>query len=273
MVTAGSTAHLALILVDARKGVRHPDPAPRLHRPPARHPAPGRRREQDGPGRLVRRRSSTRIRARLPGLRRRGSASRTCASSPSRALPATWWSSAATGCPGTAGRPCSSILEAAPAAHTEGTEPLPLPGAVGVPAARTGAPRLPRPGRAGSSRARWRSATRCEVLPSGRQEPGPGHLARRARAAARPAASSRCSCELDERAGRLARRPPRQPGAGPEPTRTVDAAALLALGAPALAGAPLLSAHTTRESRAQVAESPGASTWPRWSGSRRRRWP
>jgi sulfate adenylyltransferase subunit 1 len=39
MVTAASTANLAIILIDARKGVPDPDPTPLLPRPPGRYSA------------------------------------------------------------------------------------------------------------------------------------------------------------------------------------------------------------------------------------------
>ena len=54
MVTGASTADLAIVLVDARNGVRRADAPPRLHRVAARHPAPRRRGQQDGPRRLLR---------------------------------------------------------------------------------------------------------------------------------------------------------------------------------------------------------------------------
>ncbi len=53
MVTGASTADLAVVLVDARKGIDRAEPAACLHRLAAAGPAPGARRQQDGPGRLV----------------------------------------------------------------------------------------------------------------------------------------------------------------------------------------------------------------------------
>ena len=52
MVTGASTADLAILLVDARKGDPRAVAPPRAHRRAARHPAPARLRQQDGPGRL-----------------------------------------------------------------------------------------------------------------------------------------------------------------------------------------------------------------------------
>ena len=63
MATGASTADVAILLVDARHGVREQTRAARPHRPAARHHALRARRQQDGPGRLrpsrVRRRSAT----------------------------------------------------------------------------------------------------------------------------------------------------------------------------------------------------------------------
>ena len=60
MVTGASTADLALVLVDARKGVDRAVPAPRVHRLAAADPAPRAVRQQDGPRRLRRGASSRR---------------------------------------------------------------------------------------------------------------------------------------------------------------------------------------------------------------------
>ena len=54
MVTGASTADLAIVLVDARKGVVCAVQAPRLHQLAAGHPARRRVRQQDGPRRLRR---------------------------------------------------------------------------------------------------------------------------------------------------------------------------------------------------------------------------
>ena len=51
IVTGASSANLSIVLVDARQGVMT-KPTPHLHRGLAAHPAPGHRREQDGPGGL-----------------------------------------------------------------------------------------------------------------------------------------------------------------------------------------------------------------------------
>ena len=54
MVTGASTADLAIVLVDARKGVIEQSAPPRLPRLAAARPAPGGLRQQDGPRRLRR---------------------------------------------------------------------------------------------------------------------------------------------------------------------------------------------------------------------------
>ena len=61
MVTGASTADLAVILIDARKGVLTQTRRHSLPGQPDRHPPRRAGGEQDGPGRLRRRRSSTRI--------------------------------------------------------------------------------------------------------------------------------------------------------------------------------------------------------------------
>ena len=53
MVTGASTADLAVILLDARKGVLRAVQAPRLHQRAARHPPHRGRRQQDGPRRVL----------------------------------------------------------------------------------------------------------------------------------------------------------------------------------------------------------------------------
>ena len=70
MATGASTADVAIILIDARHGVLHPDPPARVHRVAARHPARRRRHQQDGPRRLLARTSSSEIQRRLHRLRR-----------------------------------------------------------------------------------------------------------------------------------------------------------------------------------------------------------
>jgi 3'-phosphoadenosine 5'-phosphosulfate sulfotransferase (PAPS reductase)/FAD synthetase len=74
MATGASTADLAIVLVDARKGPADPDPAPQLHRLAAGHPPRGAGGQQDGSGRL---RPSVfdADRRRLPRLAERSSAS------------------------------------------------------------------------------------------------------------------------------------------------------------------------------------------------------
>ena len=74
MVTGASTADLAVILIDARKGVLTQTRRHSYLVVAARHPPRRAGHQQDGPGRLRRRRPST-DRRRLPRLRRRRSAS------------------------------------------------------------------------------------------------------------------------------------------------------------------------------------------------------
>ena len=76
MATGASTADLAIILIDARKGVLTQTRRHTFICTLARHPASGRRRQQDGPDGLSTRRSSTRSRP-------------TTAPSPSRSVPMT----------------------------------------------------------------------------------------------------------------------------------------------------------------------------------------
>jgi sulfate adenylyltransferase subunit 1 len=54
MVTGASTANLSIVLVDARAGVIEQSRRHTCHRVAAAHPAPRRRRQQDGPRRLER---------------------------------------------------------------------------------------------------------------------------------------------------------------------------------------------------------------------------
>ena len=83
-------------------------PPARVHRVAAAHPAPGRVRQQDGPGRLRRRRSSTRIAARVHRLRGEARHPRTSPSSRSRRCTATTSSTAPRTCRGTRARRCST---------------------------------------------------------------------------------------------------------------------------------------------------------------------
>ena len=69
MATGASTADLAIILVDARKGVLHAVAPACLHRVAAGNPARGCGHQQDGPGRLSRggvRAAPSRVAATLP---------------------------------------------------------------------------------------------------------------------------------------------------------------------------------------------------------------
>ena len=69
MVTGASTADLALVLIDARKGVLEQSPPPRLPRLAAAHPAPRAVRQQDGPRRLRPRSVFERDQGRVPRVR------------------------------------------------------------------------------------------------------------------------------------------------------------------------------------------------------------
>ena len=60
MVTGASTADVAVVLIDARNGVRRAVAAPRLPVRAARHPPHRRLRQQDGPDRLGRGAASAR---------------------------------------------------------------------------------------------------------------------------------------------------------------------------------------------------------------------
>ncbi len=203
------------------QGRRHPDPAPRRHRPPARHPAPGRRGEQDGPGGLVGG-GVRRHRARRPRLRRAARHRR-------RALPphvgprrrhggGAWPPSS----PGTAGRPCSSILEAAPAAHTEGPERLRFPVQwVCRPHSEAHHDFRGFAGRVESGEVAV--GDEVQVLPSGRGTRVAVHPAGRGRPPARPLRAVG-HAGAGGRGGRLAAATWwSTPGRGPEPTRSLDA--------------------------------------------------
>ena len=145
------------------QGRPHADAAPLLPRPPRRHPAPRRRGEQDGPRRLVRGalRGDPR---RVPRLRGAARDRRRPLHPDLRARRATWSSSAATNLAWYDGPTLLEILEAAPAAHSERPErsASPSSGSAGRrrPSTTTSAAT-----RAGSSRARCRSATRCSTSP------------------------------------------------------------------------------------------------------------
>ena len=105
MVTGASTADLALILVDARKGVARAVPPPRVPRVAARRPAPRAVRQQDGPRRL----RPGRLRARSrpsSATSRPSSTSTTSRSSRSRRCTATTSSTARRTCRGTRARRC-----------------------------------------------------------------------------------------------------------------------------------------------------------------------
>ena len=68
MVTGASTAQLAVILIDARHGDHRAVAAPRDALVAARHPPPGRGRQQDGPRRLGRGPASARSSSEFAGL-------------------------------------------------------------------------------------------------------------------------------------------------------------------------------------------------------------
>ncbi len=131
MVTGASTADLAIILVDARKGVDRADAAPRLHRLAARRPAPRRRAS-------TRWTSSTGTRTLFEGIVETSrtsppSSSRpTSRSSRSPRCTATTSSSARAACRGTRARRCSTTSSTSTSRRTA-TSSTPLPRAVGHP--------------------------------------------------------------------------------------------------------------------------------------------
>jgi hypothetical protein len=106
MVTGASTANLAIILVDARQGVVSRPSATPTSPPCSASRSPGRVREQDGPGRLVR--GGLRPhQGRLPRLRHPTSTSRTSPSSRSAPCTATTlWKNPDRMPPGTWARRC-----------------------------------------------------------------------------------------------------------------------------------------------------------------------
>ena len=107
MVTGASTANLALLLVDARKGVLEQTRRHALLSSLLRRPAPGPLRQQNGPGRL--RRGDLRRDPRgVHHLRRQARDHRPRASCRSRPWRATTWSSARPTCPGSTGSRCSA---------------------------------------------------------------------------------------------------------------------------------------------------------------------
>ena len=113
MATGASTADLAVVLVDARKGLLTADPPPQLHRVAAGHPPGAAGGQQDGPGRL-RPGRVRRHRRRVPRAGRAAGHRRTSTASRCRRCAATTWSRARATCPGTTARRCSSCLETVP---------------------------------------------------------------------------------------------------------------------------------------------------------------
>ena len=177
MVTGASTADVAIVLVDARHGVRRADARHAFIAVAARHPAPRGRRQQDGPRRLRRgalRRDRPRL-LRLPPLAelaRRGASSRSARST------ATTSSTARDAMPWYGGAP---LLDA---------------------------PRGDRPGRRPQPRADLRFPVQWVIRAEGRRLPRlrrPGRLRRRARRRRGRRAALR-ACESTVRGGRDARR-------------------------------------------------------------------
>ena len=159
MVTGASTADLAIVLVDARKGVleqsrRHAFIASLL-----RHPARRVRGQQDGPRRL--RRGG--LRAHRRGVRRAGPASSTSTTSRSSRSPrctATTSSTRSERMPWYEGPSLLYHLEHVHIALRPQPDRRALPGAVGDPPEDRRAPRLPRLRRPGRRRRVPRRATR-----------------------------------------------------------------------------------------------------------------
>ena len=141
MVTGASTADLAVILIDARKGVLDADAAAQLPRAPARHPQRRAGGQQDGPGRL-RPGRVRRDRRRLSRLRRQRSASSDFIADPDLGLQGRQHHRAARRtCPGTTGPTLIEHLETVELdADADAGQAVPHAGAVGQPPQ----PRFPR---------------------------------------------------------------------------------------------------------------------------------
>ena len=107
MVTGASTADLAIVLVDARKGVRGAVQAPCLHQLAAGDPARGGVRQQDGPRRLRRGACSTRS-SRSSTLRRAAGDARRDVHPDLGAARRQRRRALASRCPGTRARRCST---------------------------------------------------------------------------------------------------------------------------------------------------------------------
>ena len=137
------------------------DPAAQLPRLAARHPPRRARGQQDGPGRLLAARCSTRIEARLPRVRRASSASTTIVCIPISALQGRQHHRRrARTRPGITGPTLIEHLETVEVDDDRAGRPVPHAGAVGQPAE----PRLPRLLRArslGGTRAARRRACAC----------------------------------------------------------------------------------------------------------------
>ncbi len=185
MVTAASTASLAIILVNTRKGIltqtrRHSYLASLVGIPHLLVAV----QQMDLVGYRARRCSSASRPNTSPSPP--SFASRTCASSPSPHWPATWWSTAASTCPGTRARPCSTSSRTPPP-PTPSRPKTPLSGAIHLAPARLGQPRvarLPRfhgAGGVGRNRHRQRhhrTALRCAQPASKKIELGSQSLPR-----------------------------------------------------------------------------------------------
>ena len=159
MATGASTADLAVVLVDARKGLLTADPPAQLHRRAVRHPARGAGGQQDGPGRLLAARSSTQIAAayRRPGRARW--ASPACTAIPLSGLVGDNVVARSAAMPWYQGPALLEYLDDGRPRRRPGARPAAVPhaGAVGLPAL-AGLPRIHRPGRRRRGPRRRRSA-------------------------------------------------------------------------------------------------------------------
>ena len=250
MVTAASTAQLAVLLVDARHGIvtqtrRHATLAHLLGIRASR-----RRGQQDGPrrlprGRLRAHRRDFRAFAQRTGIDDAASASCRCPRST-----ATWSSSAASAWPGTPGPTLLRVLETTPvgAGTTRAAFRFPVQ-FVSRPAGER-RPRLPRPRRSGLDRA---SAIASTVLPSGRtttvsDDRNARRRARRARSCTTPSRSTLAD-EVDVVARRHA------VSAGKRAGGVASASTRRCAGstsARSIARRTYVLRHTTREVRARV---------------------
>ena len=254
------TAQLAILLVDARHGVVDADAAPRDARASARHSAPGRRGQQDGPGRLSARTCSRaivadfrafaeRTRHRRRALRPDVGARRRHGRRPRRAPRLVRR-------PDAAGDPGDDAESRRDAARAPFRFPVQF---VARPDRRRGRAATS----AASKRARSPSAMRVTVLPSGRTTTRARDPHARRRAIARAGCTTPVTLDARRRDRRLARRHARRSRRRARGrARSVDADAVLARRARrSIARRTYVLRHTTREVRARVdAHRPPAGT-------------